>query len=163
VSSPRGFRRTVFERISILHQEECIKAKFLMLPLGGLHVKYAGQRGIWEPTQHLLWSQGKPRKTLTKLAGYRNFRMQTDFCSPAMNKRGLTLILIYAVFFFLFSYFFPSFFCENICKIFFKHTCVYMIWTRTKPCITPVKGMNAYMHKYAYKYTYIYLKFFDCQ
>jgi hypothetical protein len=24
--------------------------------------------GIWVPTQHLLWDQGKPRKTLIKLA-----------------------------------------------------------------------------------------------
>jgi hypothetical protein len=35
-----------------------------MLPLGGLRGKHAVQRGIWVPTQHLLWEQGKPRKTL---------------------------------------------------------------------------------------------------
>jgi hypothetical protein len=28
--------------------------------LGGLHEKHAVQRGIWVPTQHLLWDQGKP-------------------------------------------------------------------------------------------------------
>jgi hypothetical protein len=28
---------------------------------GGLHEKHAVQRGIWVPTQHLLWDQGKPR------------------------------------------------------------------------------------------------------
>jgi hypothetical protein len=31
-----------------------------VLPLGGLHVKHAVQRGIWVPIQHLLWDQGKP-------------------------------------------------------------------------------------------------------
>jgi hypothetical protein len=39
-----------------------------MLPLGGLHVKHAVQRGIWGPTQHLLLDQGKPRKTLIEFA-----------------------------------------------------------------------------------------------
>jgi hypothetical protein len=37
-----------------------------MLPLRGLHVK---QLRIWAPaTQHLLWNQGKPRKTFIELA-----------------------------------------------------------------------------------------------
>jgi hypothetical protein len=35
-------------------------AKILKLPLGGLHVKHTEQRGIWVPTQHLVWDQGKP-------------------------------------------------------------------------------------------------------
>jgi hypothetical protein len=43
------------------------------------HVKHEVQCGIWVPTQHLLWDQGKPRKTLIELAGRRTFRMQTDF------------------------------------------------------------------------------------
>jgi hypothetical protein len=30
-------------------------------------VKHTEQRGIWVPTQHLLWDQGKPRKTLIEL------------------------------------------------------------------------------------------------
>jgi hypothetical protein len=37
---------------------------FEKLIVGGLHEKHAVQRGIWVPTQHLLWDQGKPRKTL---------------------------------------------------------------------------------------------------
>jgi hypothetical protein len=41
--------------------------KFLLLPLGGLHVKHAVQRGIWVLTQHLLWDQENPRKTLYAL------------------------------------------------------------------------------------------------
>jgi hypothetical protein len=53
-----------------------IKAKLLMITLEKLHVV---QRGIWVPTKHLLWDQGKPRKTLIELAGRRTFRMQTDF------------------------------------------------------------------------------------
>jgi hypothetical protein len=51
----------------------------LMLSLGGLHGKHVMQLGIWVPTQHLLWDQGKPRKTLIELAGSRTFQMQTDF------------------------------------------------------------------------------------
>jgi hypothetical protein len=42
-------------------------------------VKHTEQRGIWVPTQHLLWDQGKPRKTLIELVGRRTFRMQ-KFC-----------------------------------------------------------------------------------
>jgi hypothetical protein len=34
---------------------------------------------FWVPTHHLLKDQGKPRKTLIKLAGRRTFRMQTVF------------------------------------------------------------------------------------
>jgi hypothetical protein len=37
------------------------------LIFGGLHEKHAVPRGIWVPTQHLLWDQGKPRKTLIEL------------------------------------------------------------------------------------------------
>jgi hypothetical protein len=32
---------------------------------------------------------------------------------------------------------------------------VHMIWINTKSCKTYVKGINAYMNKYAYKYAYI--------
>jgi hypothetical protein len=39
----------------------------LLLRLWGLHV----QRGIWVPTQHLLWDQRTPYKTLIELAGLR--------------------------------------------------------------------------------------------
>jgi hypothetical protein len=42
-----------------------------MSPLGGLHVKHAVQYGIWVPTHHLLWDQGKPWKTLFELADHR--------------------------------------------------------------------------------------------
>jgi hypothetical protein len=41
---------------------------FEKLIFGGLHEKHAVQRGIWVPTQHLLWDQGKPRETLIELA-----------------------------------------------------------------------------------------------
>jgi hypothetical protein len=56
-----------------------IKRATLRQPLGRLHVKHAVQLGIWVPTQHLLWDQGKPWKTLIELSGRRTFRMQTDF------------------------------------------------------------------------------------
>jgi hypothetical protein len=38
------------------------------LIFGGLNEKHAVQRGIWVPTQHSLWDQGKPWKTLIELA-----------------------------------------------------------------------------------------------
>jgi hypothetical protein len=41
---------------------------FEKLIFGRLHEKHAVQRGIWVPTQHLLWDQGTPRKTLIELA-----------------------------------------------------------------------------------------------
>jgi hypothetical protein len=40
---------------------------FGKLIFGGLHAKHAVQRGIWVPTQHSLWDQGKPKETLCVL------------------------------------------------------------------------------------------------
>jgi hypothetical protein len=37
---------------------------FEKLIFGGLHEKHAVQRGIWVPTQHSLWDQGKPWKPM---------------------------------------------------------------------------------------------------
>jgi hypothetical protein len=66
------------DRNLIRHYEGYIRAKFLMFPLGGQHVTCSA---MWNlvPTQHLLWGQGIPRKTLIELAGRRTFRMQIDF------------------------------------------------------------------------------------
>jgi hypothetical protein len=55
-----------------------------MLPLGGLHGKHAVQRGIWVESQDLPWVQGKPWKSLIKLASRRTFLMHTDF-QPAVR------------------------------------------------------------------------------
>jgi hypothetical protein len=51
---------------------------------------------------------------------------------------------------FIFVSFYPptSFFFTIICM-----TC--MNWISTKPCITHMEGINAYVYKYTYKYTYI--------
>jgi hypothetical protein len=48
-----------------------------MLLFGGLHEKHTVQSGIWVPTQHSVWDERKPRKTLIELAGRRTFQMQT--------------------------------------------------------------------------------------
>jgi hypothetical protein len=32
-----------------------------------------------------------------------------------------------------------------------------MVWVSTKPYVTQMEGINAYMNNYAYKYTYIYI------
>jgi hypothetical protein len=47
---------------------------FEMLIFGGLHEKHAVQRGIWVPTQHSLWDQGKPRKSVRTI---RNTQIQS--------------------------------------------------------------------------------------
>jgi hypothetical protein len=52
-----------------------------------------------------------------------------------------------------FSFVFFSFLTS--CLFFYNYCYVHMIWISTKPCITHVEGINAYMNKYAYKYTYI--------
>jgi hypothetical protein len=57
VPSPLGIRGVPSENFQF-NIRRC--TKFLVLPLGGLHVKHAVQRGVWVPTQHLLWDQGKP-------------------------------------------------------------------------------------------------------
>jgi hypothetical protein len=59
VPSPCGCIEVPSQRISNRHQEVNIKTKCLMLPMGGLHVKHAVQRGIWVRTQPLLCDQGK--------------------------------------------------------------------------------------------------------
>jgi hypothetical protein len=93
VSSPRGFGRTAFERSLIRHYEGHSRAKFFTLPLGGLHVKHAVQSGIWVPTQHFLWDQGKPRKTFGRSQNLPDWLLAS---SPELNTRTLTLVPIYA-------------------------------------------------------------------
>jgi hypothetical protein len=63
-----------------------------MLPLGVVHVKHAMQRVIYVPTQHLLWDQEKPQKTLIEL----------PVAGPSgRNTPALTLVL-YVLFLFTF-------------------------------------------------------------
>jgi hypothetical protein len=62
-----------------------MNALILMLLLGELHVKHAMLRGILVPTQHLLWDQGKPRKTLIELAGRWTFRIQLAVSQLSVN------------------------------------------------------------------------------
>jgi hypothetical protein len=90
-----------------------------MLPLGGLHGKHAVQRGIWVPTQHLLWDQGKPRKSLIELAGRRTFRMQLTSSQQSGIKSANPNIspyslLMYFYFLFFFFLFFLSFFSQQV-------------------------------------------------
>jgi hypothetical protein len=66
-----------------------------MLPLGGLHGKHTVQRGIWVPTQHLVWDQGKLEKTLIKLAGLRTIRTQTDTSQQSSSKYASPNISLY--------------------------------------------------------------------
>jgi hypothetical protein len=59
----RGFN--VFGRTSTL--EKLHQDHILISALGGLHVNEAVQRGIWIPTQQLLYDRGNPWKTLKEL------------------------------------------------------------------------------------------------
>jgi hypothetical protein len=135
-------------KISTRHQEVYIKTKFLVLPLGGLHEKHTVQRGIWVPTQHLLWGQGKPRKTLIELAGRRTFRMQLTSSQQSGIKYASPNTSLYLCFV-------PLFFSLKTFTSCFYKNCIYIIWISTKSCITPVEGINACRHKYAYNYNYI--------
>jgi hypothetical protein len=82
-----------------------------------LERKHAAQRGIWVPAQHLLWDQGKPRKTLIELAGSRTFRMQLTSsqqysiksANPNISLYSLLLNFSFLFFFFLFFFSFVSF------------------------------------------------------
>jgi hypothetical protein len=73
-----------------------------VLPLGGLRVKHAVQRGIWVPTQHVLWDQGKPWSSWP-VAGPSGCK-PTSSQHPALNTWALTLIPIFASFFLFLSF-----------------------------------------------------------
>jgi hypothetical protein len=62
----------------VIQSEVKVKSQAKSLMLEGLHGKHAVQCGIWVSTQHLLWDQGKPGKTLIELACRKTFRIQTD-------------------------------------------------------------------------------------
>jgi hypothetical protein len=130
-----------------------------MLPLGGLHGKHAVQRGIWVPTQHLLWEQGKPRKTLIELAGRRTFRMQLTSRKQSSIKSanpniGPYSLLLYFSFLFFFLFFSTSYYN------YYNYLYVHMIWISTKPSETIMEGIKAYVNKHAYKHTYIRIRVF---
>jgi hypothetical protein len=120
-----------------------------MLPLEGLHVKQAVNRGIWVRTQHLLSDREKSRRTLIYLAGRRTFRLQTDFSQQSDIKYAnphispyLAVALFERVHIFVFRVFFV----------------MYTIWMNTKQLyITYAKRIHAYTHIHAYKYIRTYL------
>jgi hypothetical protein len=85
-SALKGFNPNEFQS----DIRRCTLKRNFLLPLGGLHVKHAVQRGIWVPTQHLLWDRGKPRKTLIELAGLTGFevlRSHYDWRSVSISWR----------------------------------------------------------------------------
>jgi hypothetical protein len=54
-----------------------------MLPLGELHVKHAEQRGIWVPTQHLLWDQNQG--TIVYLCNFGTDRIENVSSNSSSN------------------------------------------------------------------------------
>jgi len=50
----------------------------ILIPLGGLYKKRAGQRGFWATAHHLFYDRGKSQKTWFWLVGRRTFRMRTE-------------------------------------------------------------------------------------
>jgi hypothetical protein len=129
---------------------------FFILSFGGLHVKCAVQREIRVQTQHLLWDKENHWKPSSRwpVAGPFGCKLTSSQQSGIKYESPNTSSYICCFPFFL--SFFP-FFVENISKLLLQKFYLYMIWINTKPCITPAKVMNAYMHKYAYNYTYIYV------
>jgi hypothetical protein len=111
------------------------------------------QRGIGVPNQHLLWDQGKPRKTLIELAGRRTFRMQLTSSQQSgiksANPSPYSLLLCFS---FLSS--------SQQVTFFYNYLYVHTICISTKPYKTHVEGINAYVNKHAYKYTYICTRVF---
>jgi hypothetical protein len=79
-----------------------------MLPLGGLHGKHAVQRGIWVPTQHLLWDQGKPSSWL--VAGPSGCKLTSSQQSgiKSANPNISPYSFVSFSFFLFFSFFFFS-------------------------------------------------------
>jgi hypothetical protein len=129
-----------------------------MLPLGGLHGKHAVQRGIWVPTQHLLWDKGKPRKPLIELAGSRTFRMQLTSSQQSSIKSANPNISCYCIFLFCCFFFFLSFFSffsQQVTYFVFNYLYVHIMWISNKPYKTLMEGIKAYVNKQAYKHTYI--------
>jgi hypothetical protein len=110
-----------------------------MLSLGGLHAKHAIQRGIWVPTQHLLWDLDRVGRSQDLLNA--NWLLAS---SQALNMQVLTLVPICAVAL-----------LKRIYMLFLQMFHVHIFWICTKQCTTPAEGMHTYMHKYAYKHTYI--------
>jgi hypothetical protein len=121
-----------------------IKAKFLMLPLGGLHgsmqcdVEFGHQLSICSGTKENLDRVGRSQDLPDV-----NWLLVR---SSILNMQALTLVHI-CVAFFIFS-------LKTFTSCFYKHFYLYIFWISTKPCITHVEVMNAYLHKC---YTYIYM------
>jgi hypothetical protein len=52
--------------------------------------EHAVQRGIWVPTQYLLYDRENPRKILFELAERRTYRMQT-YLTPSVSESDIPL------------------------------------------------------------------------
>jgi hypothetical protein len=99
--------------------------------------KHAVQRGVWVPTQHLLWDQGKPRKSLTSwpVAGPPGCKLTSSqqssikYASPNISPY-LCCFFYFSFFFnfsfFLFLFFYRLFFLQLLCAYDLdKHQTVY--------------------------------------
>jgi hypothetical protein len=104
------------------------------------------QHGIWVQTQHLLWNQGKPWKTLIELAGRRTFRMQLTSSQQSSIKSANPNISPYSLLlYFLFCFFFFLFFSpHNKLFCFYSYLYVHMIWISNKPYKTLMERIKAF-------------------
>jgi hypothetical protein len=118
-----------------------------MLPLGGLHVKYAVQRGTWVPSQHLLWHQGN-RVGRSQDLPDANWLLAS---SLALNTRALTLVPISAAALLknIYKLFLQIFLCAYNLD---KHQTVYNICGRNE---------RIYEQTCIQIYIYIYVWLFD--
>jgi hypothetical protein len=114
-------------------------AKFVMLPLGGLHAKHAMQSGIWVPTQHLLWDQGEPRKTLSSwpVAGPSGCKLTSSQQSGINSAKPNNSPYLCSCFSFVSFSFFKKFFLQLLLCAYDldKHQTVYNTCERNKSII----------------------------
>jgi hypothetical protein len=100
-----------------------------MLPLRGLHVNHAVQRGIWVPTQHFLWDEGKPWSNWP-VAGPSGCKL---ISSQQSDIKYVSLCAVTLL--------------KNIYKLFLQ---IFFCAFNLDKHQTSAEGMNAYMHKHAY-------------
>jgi hypothetical protein len=122
--------------------------KFLMLPLRGLHGKHSAQHGIWVPTEHLFWDQGKPLSSCP-VSGTSGCNLTSSHPSGIKsanpNFSSLSELL---------GFHFLSFLSLPTSCSLQLFVCVWFLVT-PKPYIAHVEGINRYVNKDAYKYIYI--------
>jgi hypothetical protein len=123
-----------------------------MLPLGGLHVKHAVQRGIWVPTQHFALGT---TVTLIELAGRRSSGCKLTssqqfgfkYANPDINLY-LCCCFILGKNFYMFA--FSEFLCAYVMD---KHRTLYNTCEQSE-CLYAHLRMQTYIYLYLWLFEY---------